>query len=229
VRELPTGKWREVIGVVRDERDDGVDRKAPTVAYWPVLVENMWQFPLRVQRPLALAVRSNRAGTAGLVNEVRQAVWAVNPNLPLADIRTVRQIYDRSMARTSFTFAMLAISAGVALLLGVVGIYGVISYSVSQRTREIGVRIALGAQQPAVIRMFLRHGLALTGIGVVCGLAAAVLLTRLMSSLLFGVSPLDPLTYVAVSAVLAAAALLATYVPARKATAIEPVEALRAE
>ncbi len=229
VRESAKGRWREVIGVVGNERDDGVDRNAPTVAYWPVLVENMWQFPMRVQRPLALAVRSTRAGTAGLVNEVRQAVWSVNPDLPLADIRTVRQIYDKSMARTSFTFAMLAIAAGMALLLGGVGIFGVISYSVSQRTREIGIRIALGAQQSTVTRMFLRHGLVLTGIGVVCGLVAAISLTRLMSSLLFGVSPLDPLTYVAVSAVLAAAALLATYVPARKATTIEPVEALRAE
>lgn len=229
VRESPKGTWREVIGVVGDERDDGVDKKAPTVVYWPILLQDMWQFGVRAQRDVAIAVRSSRAGSEGLVKEVRQAVWSVNPDLPLADIRTVREIYDKSMARTSFTFVMLSIAAAMALLLGVVGIYGVISYSVSQRTREIGIRIALGAQQSAVTRMFVRHGLALAGAGVVIGLTISVSVTRLMASLLFGVSPIDPVTYLAVSAVLAAAALLATYVPARRATAIEPVEALRAE
>jgi putative ABC transport system permease protein len=229
VRERPKGTWREIVGVVGDERDDGVDKKAPAVVYWPVLLKDMWQFGVRAQRNVAIAVRSGRARSEALVSEVRRAVWSVNPDLPLADIRTVREIYDRSLARTSFTFAMLSIAAGMALVLGTVGIYGVISYSVSQRTREIGIRIALGAQRPAVRRMFVRHGLMLTGIGVACGLAASVAVTRLMASLLFGVSPVDPATYLAVSAVLVAAALLAAYVPARKATAIEPVEALRAE
>jgi ABC-type antimicrobial peptide transport system permease subunit len=133
------------------------------------------------------------------------------------------------MARTSFTLVMLAIASGMALLLGVVGIYGVISYSVSQRTREIGIRVALGAQGSAVRAMFVRHGLVLAGIGVACGLGAALALTRLMSGLLFEVSPVDPMTYGAVSVVLLAAALLATYVPARRATSIAPVDALRAE
>jgi predicted permease len=229
IRESPKGTWREIVGVVGNERDDGADRKAPAVVYWPLLVKDFWQFPTRVQRWVAVAVRSSRTGSAAFEKEVHQAIWSVNPELPVANIRTLRQIYDRSMARTSFALVMLAIAAGMALLLSVVGLYGVVSYSVSQRTREIGIRIALGAQQEAVRRMFLGHGLLLTGTGIACGLAATFVLTRLMAGLLFGVSPLDPMTYGAVSAALVAAALVATYVPARRATVIEPVAALRAE
>ena len=152
----------------------------------------------------------------------------MNPNLPLANVRTVREIYDRSMARTSFTLVMLGIAAAMALLLGLVGIYGVIAYSVTQRTREIGIRMALGATQDRVRGLFVRHGLVLAGIGVLCGIATAIPLTRLMTALLFEVSPLDPLTYVAVAVLLVASALLATYLPARRAALVEPVEALRA-
>ncbi len=133
------------------------------------------------------------------------------------------------MARTSFMFVMLTIAAAVALLLGVVGIYGVVSYSVSQRTREIGIRMALGASQETVRQMFLRNGLVLTAIGVACGLATAFGLTRLLAALLFGVSPLDPLTFITVPVVLVGSALLASYLPARRATAIAPLDALRAE
>jgi ABC-type antimicrobial peptide transport system permease subunit len=133
------------------------------------------------------------------------------------------------MARTSFTLVMLAIAGAMALLLGVAGIYGVISYSVSQRTREIGIRIALGARNEEVTRMFVGHGLRLAGIGIACGLAAALALTRLMSSLLFGVSAIDPLTYGAVSLTLVVAAMLASYLPAARATSVDPVDALRAE
>ena len=185
--------------------------------------------PVRLERTLAIAVRSNRAGSGGFTKEIQQAVWSVDADLPVANVRTVREIYDKSMARTSFMLVMLAVAASMALLLGVVGLYGVISYSVSQRTREIGIRIALGAPHATVRRMFLRHGLVLTGIGLACGLAAALSLTRLLSGLLFEVSPLDPLTYGAVSAVLIAAALIATYVPARRATLVEPVHALHAQ
>jgi ABC-type antimicrobial peptide transport system permease subunit len=124
---------------------------------------------------------------------------------------------------------MLAIAGGMALLLGVVGIYGVISYSVSQRSKEIGIRMALGARQEALTQMFLRHGLALAGIGVACGLVTSIALMRVMSSLLFEVSSVDPLTYGAVSIGLVMAAALASYLPARKATAVDPVIALRAE
>jgi ABC-type antimicrobial peptide transport system permease subunit len=141
----------------------------------------------------------------------------------------LQEIYDASLARTSFTLVMLAIAGGMALLLGVAGIYGVISYSVSQRTREIGIRIALGAQRQAVTRMFVKHGLMLAGIGVAIGLVAAFAAMRLISSLLFEVSAVDPLTYAMVSVTLIGATVLATYVPARRATAVDPSEALRSE
>src|SRR5690606_41250058 len=134
-----------------------------------------------------------------------------------------------ALARTSFTLVMLAIAGTMALLLGVVGIYGVISYSISQRTREIGIRTALGAQRPPVRGTFLQQGLWLVAIGIVAGLAASVPVARLLSTLLFGVSPLDPATYAVVSLILIAAALLATYLPTRRATRVEPVEALRSE
>lgn len=229
VRENPKAPWREVVGVVGNERDDGADHKATPIVYWPMMLRDFWGQPLIAQRGQAFAIRSRRTGSASFLNEVRRAVWSVNPDLPIAYVRTVKEIHDRSMARTAFTLVMLSIAAAMALLLGIVGIYGVVSYTVSQRTREIGIRIALGAPQQSVRQMFVRQGLLLTAIGVVCGLAAAAGLTRLMKALLFEVSPLDPTTYCAVSLVLAAAALLASYIPARRATTIEPVEALRVE
>ena len=229
VRENPKAPWREVIGVVGNERDNGVSEPAPTIVYWPMLVQNFWGQDFNVQRGMAFAIRSSRTGTPGFLKEIQQAIWSVNPNLPVANVRTLQEIYNGSMARTSFTLVMLTIASGMALLLGLVGIYGVISYSVSQRTREIGIRIALGAPQQTVRQMFVRQGLLLTGIGVACGVAAAVALTRLMTALLFEVSPLDPATYCAVSAVLLIAALLASYIPARRATNVDPSEALRIE
>ena len=153
----------------------------------------------------------------------------MNPNLPLANVRTMRQLYDKSLARTSFTLVMLAIAGAMALLLGMVGIYGVISYSVAQRTREIGIRMALGAQRGELKRMFVRHGLTLAGSGVAIGLAASAVVMRLMKSLLFGISPLDPITYAAVPAILVAAAMLATYLPARRAAQVDPSTALRTD
>jgi ABC-type antimicrobial peptide transport system permease subunit len=152
-----------------------------------------------------------------------------NRDLPLARLRTMEEWYRASMARSSFTLVMLAIAGGMALLLGVVGIYGVISYSVSQRTREIGIRIALGAKRPALQAMVVRNGVFLAGIGVVVGLAAAAGVTRFLSSFLFEVSPLDPVTFAAVSLGLLAAAAAASYVPAHRASGVDPVEALRTE
>ena len=174
-------------------------------------------------------VRSRRAGTPAFLTDLGRAVWAVNPNLPLASVRTLQDIYDASLARTSFTLVMLGIAGAMALLLGVAGIYGVISYSVSQRTREIGIRLALGAQAGSVTRMFVAHGLTLALIGVVTGLTAAFGIMRLMSTLLFQISPVDPLTYAAVSLTLIAATVLACYVPALRAAAVDPIQALRAE
>jgi putative ABC transport system permease protein len=229
IRETLTGPWREVVGVVSDERDEGVNKKAPMIAFWPMMMSNFEGDDPFIRRTMVYMVRSRRAGSTALVNDVGRAVWAVNPALPLAAVRTLDTVINRSMARTTFTLVMLAIAGGMALLLGVAGIYGVLSYSVSQRTREIGIRMALGAQQPEVTRMFVRYGLALAGIGIGCGLAAAVPLMRLMRTLLFEVSPSDPVTYIAVGVSLVASAVLASYLPALRATAVNPVTALRAE
>jgi predicted permease len=232
VRPYATGPWREVVGVISDMRDDGVNQNATATAYWPMLMTDFTPTPdsrTYVQRTTAYVIRSSRAGTPAFVSELSRAVWAVNPNVPLANVRTLQEVYDASLARTSFTLIMLAIAGGMALLLGVAGIYGVISYAVTQRTREIGIRIALGARSGEVIRMFVRHGLGLAGIGVVVGLAAAFATTRLMASLLFAVSPIDPLTYGGVALMLAAATVFASYVPALRATGIDPAQALRAE
>jgi predicted permease len=221
--------WREVIGVVQSVHEYALYEEPPSVVYWPVFMENMFNLPVIGMRDVAFAIRSERAGTASLMEEVRQAVWSVNGNLPVAIEGTMEEPYADSLARTSFTLVMLAIAGSMALTLSVVGIYGVIAYVVSQRTREIGIRSALGAEPRLLKRMFLLHGLALSGVGAVVGLVAAMALGRLMSSLLFGVSPLDPTAYVAAIGVTIAAAALASYVPARRAAAIDPMETLRAE
>lgn len=160
---------------------------------------------------------------------MRQAVWSIDANLPWSDVRTEEYLYFRSMARTSFTLVMLAIAASIALLLGIRVLYGAVAYSASQRGREIGSRIALGAQQNNITAMFVRQGLLLAGIGVVCGLAASVGATRLLRSLLFYTSSMDPLTYGCACFALCTAATLASYVPSRRTASVNPVEALRAE
>jgi putative ABC transport system permease protein len=222
--------WREVIGVVSDVYDNGVHLPAPGIVYWPA----RWQavrlgISNFVPRSIVFAVRTERAGTESFLKELQQAVWSVNSSLPLAQVQTLGDVYSRSMARTSFTLLMLGIAGAMALLMGLVGIYGVISYAVSQRRREAGIRLALGAQKQDIERMFVRGGLALAIIGVAIGSGAAVGLTRLLQSLLFGVSPWDPLTYAAVAAILLVAAVLASYLPARRASSVDPLEALRAE
>jgi len=229
IRPNASDSWREIIGIVGDVHDDGVHQRAPGTVYWPVLMEKFWGNPVLVQRSVTFAIRSSRTGTESFLNEIREAVWAVNANVPLAEASTLRDVYQRSLARTSFTLVMLAIAGGTALLLGIVGIYGVIAYAVTQRTREIGIRVALGAQHAGLQRMFMREALGLTGVGVACGLGIAFPLTRLMGSLLFGTSAFDPATYVAVSLLLVVAAAIASYIPAHRAMSVDPLEALRAE
>jgi predicted permease len=229
IRANAKDDWRDVIGVVGDAHDDGIDKEAPSSVYWPILAAHFTGTALDVRRYVTFSIRSRRAGSESLVSEVRRAVWSVDPNLPLADVHTLDYYYTKSMARTSFTLVMLAVAGGMALLLGVVGLYGVIAYSVSQRRREIGIRMALGARHQQLTGMFIGDALLLTGVGVACGLVAAPALTRLMSSLLFGVKPVDPATYAAVSFGLTATAALASYLPARRAAGVNPTESLRAE
>jgi predicted permease len=221
--------WREIVGVVQDVHDDGVDKEAPSSVYWPVLLDRFEGEKQSVQRSLAFAVRSPRAGSRTFMNEVQERVWSVDADVPLADVSTLGTLYTKSMARTSFTLVMLCVAGSMALLLGVVGIYGVISYAVSQRTREIGIRMALGAQRDTLTAMFVRQGLRLTLIGAACGLVAAFVSMRLMSSLLFNVSPVDPITYITITIGVVAVAYLACYLPSRRAATVEPMEALRTE
>jgi predicted permease len=230
-REFTSMPWHEVVGVVQDVRENGVDQVSPATVYWPSMMPELYGpgSPLDARRTAYFAMRSDRAGTQAFINEMQQAVWSVNSNLPVASISTMRDIYSQSMARTSFTLVMLAIAGTMALALGILGIYGVISYAVSQRTREIGIRMALGAKKSELAWVFVRSALVLTGVGTAVGLGAAAALMRLMRALLFGISPLDPVTFIAVPVVLVAAAALASYLPARRTAAVDPVEALRAE
>jgi len=229
VRRTSKTPWVEIVGVVGNERQDGATKPSPTLIYWPMRVSEGIEGQGFVQRSLAYAIRSSRLQSPGFLGEVQQAVWSVNPNLPLARVRTLQQIYDQSMAQTQFVLVILGIAASVTLLLGLVGIYGVIAYIVSQRRREVGIRMALGAQSDTVQRIFVSRGLSLTAIGLAVGLISAAALMRLLSSLLFGVNPFDPLTYIAVAAGLGLVALVATWLPARQATRIDPMLALRAE
>lgn len=229
IRTGPKDDWFEIVGVVGDVRDDGLNQDAPTSVHWPILMKHFFDQSPMLHRDLAFTIRSPRVGSESFAKELRQAVWSVNPNLPLADIRTLEYFYEKSMARTSFTLVMLGVAGAMALMLGIVGLYGVIAYSVSQRTREIGIRTALGAQQQQLTAMFVSHGLLLTGVGVACGLGAAFALMRLMSSFLFKVSAVDPITYAGAALGLITTAVLASYLPSRRAAAVDPVEALRAE
>ena len=230
LREFPMMPWHEVIGVIQDVHEEGVQERAPEIVYWPSLMSNLYgPGPVGAVRTVTFAIRSERAGTEAFLNEVRQAVWSVNSNLPLASVRTMQDVYGKSLARTSFTLVMLGIAGAMALALGIIGIYGVISYTVSQRQREIGIRLALGAQGGDVLQMVLRQGAKLALVGVAIGIVVALALTRLMRNVLFGVTGQDPLTFAAVAALLILVALLACYIPARRAMLVDPIVALRYE
>ena len=167
LREFPNMPWHEVVGVIQDVREKGLQETAPEIVYWPPLLKNPF---VPVIRTVTFVIRSERAGTESFLNEVRTAVWSVNSNLPLASVRTMQEVYDKSVARTSFTLVMLGIAGAMALVLGIIGIYGVMSYTVSQRKREIGIRLALGAQGGDVLQMVLRQGTKLALVGVVIGI-----------------------------------------------------------
>jgi ABC-type antimicrobial peptide transport system permease subunit len=169
------------------------------------------------------------AGSETFINQLRQAIWSVDANLPLANVYTLKYLYTKSIARTSFTLVMLGIAGAMALLLGAVGLYGVIAYSVAQRTREIGIRIALGAQRRDVMRLFLGEGMSFIGLGVAIGLAGSLAVTRLLSSLLFGVAATDPFTFASVAAALALISICACLIPARRACDVDPMVSLKSE
>jgi predicted permease len=229
IRDIPSNPWREIVGVIGDERDNGPARPPTAIVYCPLIIQDSWDMPTYAQRNLAFAVRSERMGSTGFMTELLRAVWYINPSLPVANVQGLDEIRASSMAQTSFALTMLAIAAFVALLLGLVGIYGVVAYIAAQRTREIGVRMALGAQPADIRTLFVSHGLKLVGAGVILGVGGALALTRLLSVLFFGVRPTDAPTYAAVSTGLGAIALVATYLPARRASRVDPVVALRTD
>lgn len=226
----PKGPWWEVIGVAGNVRDDGALQAAPATVYWPAHPEQrLFGVPRFQARQVTFAVRSERAGTESLLKQMSDVVRSVSPTLPLAQVSTLDEVYGQSMARTSFTLVMLATAGTMALLLGIGGVFGVISYAVSQRRREIGIRLALGAQATQIRSLFVRRGLLLGATGIAIGLCSAAALTELMRSLLFGVDPFDPMTFAVMTGVLAVAAVLASYIPARRALSVDPVETMRAE
>jgi predicted permease len=229
VRENKKDDWREIVGVVANEYDDGVQKKPSSVVYWPLLTKKFWGQDVFVQRSAVFTIRSPRSGSVAFLKDVQHAVWSVLPDTPIASARTMKELYNKSMARISFTLVMLSIAGAMSLILGLVGIYGVVSYSVSQRTREIGIRMALGAKQQQVSSMFLRQGLTLSAVGVLFGGLAALGLTRFMSSFVFAVSTQDPYTFALMITALIAAAIGASYFPALRATTVDPVETLRSE
>ena len=210
----------EVIGVVGDVKHAGLDGEVRSMTYWP--------FSRNPYGTMTIAVRT--AGEAsGVVNAITGIVRQMDPDLVVANVRTMEEVVSDSVAERRLTMMLLAVFAGAALLLAAVGIYGVIAYSVTQRTQEIGIRMALGAQRGDVLRMIVGQAMALTAAGIVSGAFGAILLTRVMTGLLFNVKPGDPLTFAAVAVVLALVAASASYIPGRRATRVDPVIALRAE
>jgi predicted permease len=219
--------WYTIVGVVGNVRDDGLAQDAVDMAYFPVVVMDEGEVEW-ASATMSIAIRT-KGPPMLLAGPVRQAIWRLDPRLPVANLRTTADIISGSTARTSFTMLLLGIAAAVALLLGTVGIYGVISYVVSQRTQEIGVRMALGAKRSEVSGMVVRQGVMVSAAGVAIGLLGAFGLTRLMEGLVFGVSTTDPLTFAGVAAVLLCVSVVASYIPARRAAGVDPLEALRYE
>ncbi len=215
-RNIP---WIEIIGVVKDVRQNDFVSEPKMQMYMPYQQLNSFA-------PNALVVRTN-VEPLSLAAAVRNAIWAVDKDQPVSNLRSMDEIVSEAVARQRFSMLLLGIFAALAMVLAAVGIYGVMSYSIAQRTREIGLRIALGAQKSDVLKMILRQGLRFVAAGLAIGLAASFVLTRVMASLLFGISAADPATFVSISLVLIAVALLASYIPAVRAMKIDPMLALR--
>jgi len=231
IRNGTLGPWNEIVGVVENIHDDGVDRPAPTTVYWRAGLSAPLKpgEPVAARRALTFAIRSNRAGTEGFLREITAAIHAVNTSLPLAQVRTLNDVYRLSIARRSFVLVLLAIAGAMALALAIVGVYGVLAYAVAQRSRELSIRVAVGAEPGMVKTLFVRQGLVLASVGGVIGLTLAAGLSHWISSLLFGVTPLDPGTYAASGVMILVAAITASYIPARRAASADPMEALRSD
>src|SRR6185295_5328397 len=210
----------EIVGVARDVKFAGLAAASEPAYYLPAS-----QSPLT---DMTLLVRTT-TDPASIVAAVRQAVWSIDPNQPIADVKTLDQIVSDSIAQPRLNMLLMTLFGGLALLLSAVGIYGLLSYAVTQRTQELGIRMALGANVADVLKLVLRQGMTLAIVGEAIGLVGAFALTRLMRGLLFGVTPNDATTFVIVAGVLAVVALLACYIPARRATKVDPLIALRYE
>lgn len=224
---MPNGVWHTVIGVVGSVRDTSLAAPPARVVYFPEAVAKdsmMGQF----RRGLAVVAHTS-GDVAATTRALQQVIRDMDPTLPTFGVRSMREAVAQSMARLSFTMVILGVAAAVTLVLGVIGLYGVIAYIVTLRTRELGVRIALGAQPSAVARMVAAQGLAVSGVGIVVGLALVLLVARFLRSFLFEVAPTDPLTLGAATGLLLVFALLASWIPARRAAQVNPTEALRAD
>jgi putative ABC transport system permease protein len=219
--------WREIVGIVGHVRQDGLEEWGRAGIYRPWLQMNpKWLADLT--RAMDLIVKTTVAPES-VVAAIRHEVQAIDPDQPLAQVRTLEALMDESLDQRRFNLLLLGLAALLALLLAVIGIYGVMSYAVTQRTREVGIRMALGAQSRDVLRLVIGQGMRLTLAGVGVGLVASFALTRMMAGLLYGVSATDPLTFAAIALILTLVALLACYIPARRATKVDPMIALRYE
>ncbi|HSE97058.1 MAG TPA: FtsX-like permease family protein, partial [Blastocatellia bacterium] len=214
-------RWREIIGVVADVKHFGLSNDARPSIYLP-----LGQAPART---MFLAIRTTSSDPKSLIAAVRGQVAGLDKDLAVSRISTMEEMVSGSVAQPRFVFLLLSLFAGLALALAAVGIYGVMSYSVTQRTHEIGIRVALGARSADVLRLVVGQGLVLTVAGIAIGLGASVGLTRVMESLLYGVSATDIWTYVVISVMLSGVAAMASYVPARRAMKVDPMRALRYE
>jgi predicted permease len=214
--------WYTVKGIVADVRHEGLREPPRALIYFPLN-------PTGDRTPRAFSYVLRGPQVQAQADAVRQAVWAFNPDLPVAAMRMMDEVVESSVMQFTFTMLTLGIAAGIALLLGAVGLYGVLSYAVSLRTREIGVRIALGAPPARVKRTVIANAAAITGIGLVAGALGAAALTRFLGGLLYETKPLDLTTFVGMSALLFAVGLVASYLPARRAASVSPMEAMRQE